>query len=83
VTSVDAVIRAAIDFTLRRKFLVLAIGITVLVWGRLSFHRLSFDAYADITDTHVQVITQWPVYVRTGFGDIAISKIRQPPYALR
>ena len=59
-TSVDAVIRAVIDFALGRKFLVLAIGATVLVWGRLSLHRLSFDAYADITDTHVQVITQWP-----------------------
>ena len=33
-------IRSLIDFALREKFLVLGLGILLLVWGVVSFHRL-------------------------------------------
>jgi cobalt-zinc-cadmium resistance protein CzcA len=53
-------IRYLVDFALREKFLVLGLGIVLLVWGFISFHRLPVEAYPDVADNYVNVITQWP-----------------------
>src|SRR5215472_16080183 len=53
-------IRFLVDFALREKFLVLAIGILLLIWGIISFHRLPVEAYPDVADKYAWVITQWP-----------------------
>ena len=53
-------IRRIVDFALREKLLVLSIGVLLLIWGFISFHRLPVEAYPDVADTWVQVITQWP-----------------------
>src|SRR5271168_2602222 len=48
-----------IAFCLRNKFLVLALTLAIAIAGGISFHRLPIEAYPDITDTTVQVISQW------------------------
>src|SRR5271155_2887039 len=53
-------IRALVDFALNNKILVLAIGILLTVWGAFSFHALPVEAYPDIADNYVTIITQWP-----------------------
>ena len=53
-------IRALVDFALNNRFVVLALGILLLVWGAISFHILPVEAYPDIADNYVTVITQWP-----------------------
>jgi heavy metal efflux system protein len=53
-------IRAVVDFALNNKFVVLAIAILLLGWGIISFHNLPVEAYPDIADNYVTVITQWP-----------------------
>jgi cobalt-zinc-cadmium resistance protein CzcA len=53
-------IRALVDFALNNKFVVLAIGALLLAWGVISFHNLPVEAYPDIADNYVTVITQWP-----------------------
>ena len=53
-------IRYLIDFALREKFLVLSLGVMLLIWGAISFHRLPVEAYPDVADNYVNVITQWP-----------------------
>src|SRR6516225_6332372 len=53
-------IQYVVDFALRNKFLVLAIGILLLIWGIISFHRLPVEAYPDVADKYAWVITQWP-----------------------
>jgi len=53
-------IRRAVDFALRERWLVLALAATLLVWGAISFHALPVEAYPDIADNYVTVITQWP-----------------------
>src|ERR1700758_2061752 len=53
-------IRALVDFALNNKFVVLAIAILLLGWGVISFHNLPVEAYPDIADNYVTVITQWP-----------------------
>jgi cobalt-zinc-cadmium resistance protein CzcA len=52
-------IRALVDFALNNKFVVIAIGILLIGWGAISFHELPVEAYPDIADNYVTVITQW------------------------
>ena len=53
-------IRALVDFALNNKFVVLAVATLLLVWGAISFHNLPVEAYPDIGDNYVTIITQWP-----------------------
>src|SRR6266851_3852891 len=53
-------ISALVDFALRNRVLVLAVGFLLLVWGIISFHQLPVEAYPDVANTYVNIITQWP-----------------------
>src|SRR3979411_2098812 len=53
-------IRTLVDFALNNRFVVLAIGVLLIAWGAISFHNLPVEAYPDIADNYVTVITQWP-----------------------
>jgi cobalt-zinc-cadmium resistance protein CzcA len=53
-------IRALVDFALNNRFVVMAIAILLIIWGAISFHELPVEAYPDIADNYVTVITQWP-----------------------
>jgi cobalt-zinc-cadmium resistance protein CzcA len=53
-------IRAIVDFALDNRFIVLAIGLLLLIWGAVSFHNLPVEAYPDVANNYVQIITQWP-----------------------
>src|SRR5260370_28818702 len=53
-------IRAVVDFGLNNKLVVLAMAALLLAWGAISFHNLPVEAYPDIADNYVTVITQWP-----------------------
>ncbi len=52
-------IRALVDFALNNKFVVMAVAVLLLGWGAISFHNLPVEAYPDIADNYVTVITQW------------------------
>ncbi len=53
-------IRAIVDFALDNRFIVLAMAVLLLVWGAISFHNLPVEAYPDVANNYVQIITQWP-----------------------
>ncbi|MBV8895900.1 MAG: efflux RND transporter permease subunit, partial [Acidobacteriaceae bacterium] len=53
-------IRAVVDFSLRNRLLIIAIALVLLIWGGISFHNLPIEAYPDVANNYVQVITQWP-----------------------
>jgi cobalt-zinc-cadmium resistance protein CzcA len=53
-------IRNLVDFALNNRFVVVAIAVLLLGWGAISFHNLPVEAYPDIADNYVTVITQWP-----------------------
>src|SRR6476660_777614 len=52
--------RGAVSVALNNRFMVLALGTLMLVWGAVSFHSLPVEAYPDVANNYVQVITQWP-----------------------
>jgi len=53
-------IRRAVDFALNNRFMVLALAIVLFAWGAVSFHQLPVEAYPDVANNYVDIITQWP-----------------------
>jgi heavy metal efflux system protein len=53
-------IRKIVDFALNNRWLVLGLAILLFAWGIVSFHNLPVEAYPDVANNYVQVITQWP-----------------------
>src|ERR1700681_597398 len=53
-------LRALVDFALGNRLLVLAVAVLVFIWGVISFRSLPVEAYPDVANNYVQVITQWP-----------------------
>src|ERR1700724_3517479 len=53
-------IRGLIDYALNNRFIVLALALLLLIWGAVSFHFLPVEAYPDVANNYVQIITQWP-----------------------
>jgi len=54
------VIRKFVDFALENRFLILAGALLLFGWGVISFHQLPVEAYPDVADNYVEIITQWP-----------------------
>src|SRR5271156_5257966 len=53
-------IRRIVDFALGNRLLVLGLAFVLFVWGIISFHNLPIEAYPDVADNYVEIITQWP-----------------------
>ena len=53
-------IRRIVDFALNNRLLVLGLALVLFVWGIISFHNLPIEAYPDVADNYVEIITQWP-----------------------
>jgi cobalt-zinc-cadmium resistance protein CzcA len=53
-------IRKLVDFSLANRYVVLAVGLLLLGWGAVSFHNMPVEAYPDIADNYVNIISQWP-----------------------
>jgi cobalt-zinc-cadmium resistance protein CzcA len=54
------VIRALVNFSLSNRFLILTAAALLLIWGAISFHNLPVEAYPDVANNYVTIITQWP-----------------------
>jgi cobalt-zinc-cadmium resistance protein CzcA len=53
-------IRRIVDAALNNRFMMLALAALLLAWGVISFMRLPIEAYPDVANNYVTVITQWP-----------------------
>jgi heavy metal efflux system protein len=53
-------IRKLVDFSLENRFLILSAALLLLIWGAISFHQLPVEAYPDVANNYVEIITQWP-----------------------
>jgi len=53
-------IRSLVDFALNNRFLIIIVAVLLFVWGIISFKALPIEAYPDVANNYVQVITQWP-----------------------
>jgi cobalt-zinc-cadmium resistance protein CzcA len=53
-------IRRIVDFALNNRLLVVALALILFASGIVSFERLPIEAYPDVADNYVEIITQWP-----------------------
>ena len=53
-------IRALVDFALKNRWLVIGGVVVLTAWGIVSFRALPIEAYPDVANNYVQIITQWP-----------------------
>jgi cobalt-zinc-cadmium resistance protein CzcA len=53
-------IRRIVDFALNNRLLVLGLALILFAGGIVSFERLPIEAYPDVADNYVEIITQWP-----------------------
>ncbi len=53
-------IRKIVDFAIDNRLIVLIMALLLLIWGAISFHNLPVEAYPDVANNYVQIITQWP-----------------------
>ena len=53
-------IRRLVDFALDNPLLIVALAILLFAWGVISFRSLPIEAYPDVANNYVQIITQWP-----------------------
>src|SRR5271170_2379597 len=53
-------IRGLVDFALNNRWLVLGFAVLLFAWGVISFHNLPVEAYPDVANNYVEIITQWP-----------------------
>src|SRR6201988_1469717 len=53
-------IRSLVDAALSARFIVLGIALLLFIAGFIAFENLPVEAYPDVANTWVQIITQWP-----------------------
>jgi cobalt-zinc-cadmium resistance protein CzcA len=53
-------IRRVVDFALSNRLLVLGFALLLFAGGIVAFRHLPIEAYPDVADNYVEVITQWP-----------------------
>src|SRR5580693_2625455 len=53
-------IRKLVDFALNNRFVVITTAILIIFAGMLAFHDMPVEAYPDIADNYVTIISQWP-----------------------
>ncbi len=53
-------IRRIVDFALQNRAMMLAAAVVLTAWGIIAFRGLPIEAYPDVANNYVQIITQWP-----------------------
>jgi cobalt-zinc-cadmium resistance protein CzcA len=53
-------IRRVVDFALNNRLLVLGFALLLFASGIVAFRDLPIEAYPDVADNYVEIITQWP-----------------------
>src|SRR5471030_194552 len=53
-------INAVISFALKNRFFIFFVTALLAVGGYISFKTISIDAFPDVTNTDITIITQWP-----------------------
>ena len=53
-------IRRIVEFALEKRLLVLAFALLLACGGVVAFRALPIEAYPDVADNYVEIVTQWP-----------------------
>ncbi len=54
------VLRGVIGFSLKNKYLIILLAVALVLTGIYTFLQMPIEAFPDVTNTEVDIITQWP-----------------------
>ena len=54
------VIKNIIAFSLKNKFFILLASLALIITGIFTFKNMPIEAFPDVTNTEISIITQWP-----------------------
>lgn len=54
------IIRGVIGFSLKNKHFILFVSLALIIAGIITFRSMPIEAFPDVTNTEISVITQWP-----------------------
>ncbi|MFT3934212.1 MAG: CusA/CzcA family heavy metal efflux RND transporter [Chitinophagaceae bacterium] len=53
-------IKKIISFSLKNKLFIFFTTLILIIWGILAFRNIPIEAFPDVTNTQITIITQWP-----------------------
>lgn len=53
-------IKKIISFSLKNKLFIFFATLILIIWGVLAFKKIPIEAFPDVTNTQITIITQWP-----------------------
>ncbi len=53
-------LKKIIAFSLKNKYFILFAALALLVIGIITFKNMPIEAFPDVTNTEISIITQWP-----------------------
>lgn len=54
------IIKNIIAFSLKNRYFILIASLGLMCWGIYTFSNMPIEAFPDVTNTEISVITQWP-----------------------
>jgi cobalt-zinc-cadmium resistance protein CzcA len=54
------IIKSIIAFSLKNRLFIGFATIALIIWGIISFRNIPIEAFPDVTNTQITIITQWP-----------------------
>lgn len=54
------IIKSVIAFSLKNRLFIGFATIVLIVWGIIAFKNIPIEAFPDVTNTQITIITQWP-----------------------
>ncbi|HEY0297713.1 MAG TPA: efflux RND transporter permease subunit, partial [Arachidicoccus sp.] len=56
----NKVLKKILAFSLKNKYMIFFATLILATWGVITFKSMPIEAFPDVTNTTVQIITQWP-----------------------
>ncbi len=54
------IIKSVIAFSLKNRLFIGFATIVLIIWGIIAFRNIPIEAFPDVTNTQITIITQWP-----------------------
>jgi len=56
----NKVLKSILAFSLKNKYVVFSGAAILVIWGIVTFKNMPIEAFPDVTNTEIDIITQWP-----------------------
>ena len=56
----NKILKNVIAFSLKNKLFIALCTLILIIWGAISFKNIPVEAFPDVTNTEITIITQWP-----------------------